>query len=162
MTISQKNSMLSEIESGLPIPKSKRAYFQARLQLRLYDFVVTKFQEKAKAEGLTKAQLARRIGRRPESITRLLCSPGNWRLETVSDLLLGIAAEEMDMASTSLLNQAPRNFTEPAWLESPMRAVQTGVSRSSFEFQSLTTDVPFARAAARPSQVATMQLEPAT
>jgi DNA-binding phage protein len=114
VTISQKTSLLSEIEAGAPIPEEKRAYFQARLKHRLYDYVVTKFQEKAETEGLTKAELARRIGRKPEVITRLLSSPGNWRLETVSDLLLGIAAEELDMKSTSLLNRKPRSSSRAA------------------------------------------------
>ncbi len=162
MTISQKNSMLSEIESGLPIPKSKRAYFQARLQHRLYDFVVTKFQEKAKAEGLTKAELARRIGRRPESITRLLCSPGNWRLETVSDLLLGIAAEELDMASTSLLNRAPRNFNRPDWATSPLHRQQAVASQPRNEFRMRGIESSLEKTAPVTSAVATMQLEPAS
>lgn len=128
MTTSQKTSLLSEIEAGLPIPAEKRAYFQARLQHRLYDYVVSKFQQKAKSEGLTKANLARRIGRKPEIITRLLGSPGNWRLETVSDLLLGISAEELDMSSTSLLGRIPRNFTQLNWNATPKQDLTQSAS----------------------------------
>jgi len=113
VTTSQKTSFLSEIETKKPIPKEKLAYFQTRLQLRLYDFVVSKFQEKANSEGLTKAELARRIGRKPEVITRLLGSPGNCRLDTVSDLLLGISGEELDLSSTPLVSKARRNFDAP-------------------------------------------------
>ena len=158
MTTSQTNTFLSEIESGKPIPKEKLTYFQARLQLRLYDFVVTKFQEKAKAEGLTKAELARRIGRRPESITRLLCSPGNWRLETVSDLLLGIAAEELDMASTSLLNRAARNFDQPDWASSKSHATQKPASEPRNEIPTLKLAVLTSKTAPAQSAVATMVL----
>jgi hypothetical protein len=103
-------SVLYEVGAKLPIPLEKRAYFHARLRNRIYSFVLKKFTEKEKSEGLTKAELARRIGRKPEIITRLLGAPGNWTLETISDLLLGIAGEELDMTSSSLLNRIPRNM----------------------------------------------------
>ena len=79
--------------------------------------------EKAKTESLTKAELARRIGRRPEIVTRLLGSPGNWRLETVSDLLLGIGAEELDMSATSLLNRSLRNYSHESWVAESQKSV---------------------------------------
>jgi hypothetical protein len=110
-----KMSFLSEIQNRAPIPPGKRAYFQTRLKNRLYNFVVTKFLEEERAGNLTRAELARRIGRKPEVITRILKSPGNWRLDTVSDLLLGIAGEELDTSSSSLLNRPTRNFALPDW-----------------------------------------------
>jgi hypothetical protein len=108
-------SFLSEVVSGAPIPVNKRAYFQARLRNRLYDFVVTKFLERERNKELTRAELARRIGRKPESITRLLGAPGNWTLGTVSDLLLGINGEELEPASLSLLDRPSRNFGGEDW-----------------------------------------------
>jgi hypothetical protein len=110
MNTSPEMSVLYEVGAKLPIPLEKRAYFHARLRNRIYSFVLKKFTEKEKSEGLTKAELARRIGRKPEIITRLLGAPGNWTLETVSDLLLGIAGEELEMASSSLLNRTPHNM----------------------------------------------------
>jgi hypothetical protein len=127
MTTSQKTAFLSEINSGKPIPPNKLAYFQARLRNRLYDFIVTKFADKEKNEGLTKAELARRIGRKPEVVTRLLGAPGNWTIDTISDLLLGISGEELEPASSSLKNDRPRNFVGPEWLK------PNGVQTSSRE-----------------------------
>jgi transcriptional regulator with XRE-family HTH domain len=46
-----------------------------------------------KSKGLTKATLARRLGKAPEQITRWLASPGNLRLDTVSDILLAMRHE---------------------------------------------------------------------
>ena len=117
MTTSQRMSFLSEVVSGAPIPVNKRAYFQARLRNRLYDFVVTKFLERERNKELTRAELARRIGRKPESITRLLGAPGNWTLGTVSDLLLGINGEELEPASLSLLDRPSRNFAREDWIK---------------------------------------------
>lgn len=103
--------MLSEIKSGAPIPLEVRAYFHARTKNRLFDFILSKFIEKEMSGELTKAELARRMEKRPEVVTRLLSAPGNWTLETVSDLLLGIGAEELEPASSSLLNRPPRNYS---------------------------------------------------
>lgn len=110
MTTYPTTSALYEVSAKLPIPLEKRAYFHARLSNRIYALVLNKFLEREKSENLTQAELGRRIGKRPEVINRLLGAPGNWTLETISDLLLGIAAEELDPASSPLLNRAPRNM----------------------------------------------------
>lgn len=112
MATSHQMSFLSELaagHSGPTIPLEKRAYFQARLRNQLFDYVLTKF-EYEKARGLTKAALARRIGKTPDIVSRWLGAPGNWTLDTVSDLLLGIAAEELEISSSSVLNRQPRNY----------------------------------------------------
>ncbi len=100
------------------IPAGKLAYFQERLRNRIYNFVLGRFFE-AERNGLTKALLARRLGSDPAVVSRLLGAPGNWTLDTVSNLLLGIAAEELEPASSSVLNRLPRNFVAPEWLQTP-------------------------------------------
>jgi len=127
---------LSEVEEGLPIPLSKRAYFQARLRNRLYHLIIEKFVAAEKINGLTRAELARRIERRPEVITRLLGSPGNWTLETVSDLLLGISAEELMLECRSLLNRSPRNFSAPEWLEGATKSASVSGENSKSHYTS--------------------------
>jgi hypothetical protein len=118
MTTSRPTSFLYEIGAGLPIPIEKRAYFQARLLNRIYAFVLKRFLEQEQLQGLTKAELARRIGKRPETITRLLGAPGNWELETISDLLLGISGEELEFSASSVLNRKARNYIGPEWIRS--------------------------------------------
>jgi hypothetical protein len=114
MSTSRKKPLLSEIKSGDPLPPHTLAYFQERLKNRIFNYVLGKFLE-AEREGLTKAELARRIGKRPEIVTRLLGAPGNWTLDTVSDLLLGIAAEELEPETRSLLNRPRRNYEGIDW-----------------------------------------------
>lgn len=111
MTTSGKNTYLQEIVSGEPIPKGKLAYFRGRLKYRLYNLVIEKFADMEKSQGLTKAELARRIGCKPEQITRRLGAPGNWTLDTVSDLLLGIAGEELVIDSRPLLKNVKKAET---------------------------------------------------
>jgi hypothetical protein len=86
-----------------------REYFRARLRNRLYNFIVSKYLAREKAGTLSQAALARRIRRRPEVINRYLSTPGNWTLDTVSDLLLGIGPEELDMISSPVVSRPPRN-----------------------------------------------------
>ncbi len=76
MTISQ-TPFLTEVaagHSGPPIPGPKRAYFQQRLQNRIFNFLLEKFIG-AQKDGLTKAALARRIGKTPDIINRWLGAP---------------------------------------------------------------------------------------
>ena len=94
MTTSQTQSFLTEIIEGKPIPIGKLEYFRARLQSRLHQLVLAEFLRQ-EDRGLHQAELARRIGRKPEVINRLLGAPGNWTLNTVSDLLLGMGTEPL-------------------------------------------------------------------
>jgi hypothetical protein len=115
----QEHDFFSELaagHSGPPIPESKRVYFQTRLRNRLFDYIVGRFVREQK-RGLTKAALARRIGKSPEVINRWLGSPSNLETDSISDLLLGICAEELTPQSESLLNQEPRNWTPAAWID---------------------------------------------
>jgi len=94
---------------GPPIPEAKRVYFQERFRGRFFEFLIERFLL-AQSHGLTKAKLARRIGKPPEVINRWLGAPSNLTLDTVSDLMLGISAEEPEMAGSPLLDRLPVNY----------------------------------------------------
>jgi hypothetical protein len=117
MTISQEQffSELAAGHTGPTIPEAKRVYFQTRLRNRLFDFILGRFVREQR-NGLTKAALGRRIGKPPEVINRWLGAPSNLTLDTVSDLLLGICAEEFVPQSETLLNQSVRNWTPHPWI----------------------------------------------
>jgi hypothetical protein len=104
------NTLKSEMDNLDTLSRGTRAYFQARTKNRLFDLIVTKFKERQQAENLTKAQLARRMGTRPEVVGRMLASPSNLRIDTISDLLLAIAGEELDATSSSPVTRPKRNF----------------------------------------------------
>lgn len=112
MTVSQ-TPFLAELAAGHrgpPIPQAKRAYFQERARIRLFNFLLDKFVE-GQAEGLTKAALARRIGKTPDVVNRWLGAPSNLTINTVSDLLLGIASEEIEFNSSSPLGNVEHNYS---------------------------------------------------
>lgn len=111
MTIFQ-TQLLNELAAGPdgdPISESKLVYLQERLRGRFFEFLIGKF-ENARTNGLTQKKLARRIRKSPEVINRWLAAPSNLTLDSISDLFAGIAAEEPDFSSSSLLGRAKVNY----------------------------------------------------
>lgn len=106
-----------ELEGNDTLSLGTREYFRARLRNRLYNFIVSKYLAREKAGTLNQRALAARIRRRPDVVNRLLAAPGNWTLDTVSDLLLGIGPEELEMSSRSVVNLPARNFNTASALE---------------------------------------------
>ena len=107
-----QKQLLNEIAAGHDgpqIPESKRVYFQQRYRDRVFDFILSRFDDQ-RENGLTKAKLARRIGKSPEVINRWLGSPSNLTEDSISDLLLGICAEEPEIGTHSVLNRTPTNY----------------------------------------------------
>ena len=94
------------------IPEPLLEYFRTRNRMNLFAAVLTEFRN----SGLTQAELAARLGRGPDRISRLLGAPGNWTLDTVSDLLLAISGATPDWTMDHPALAPPRNQDGPDWL----------------------------------------------
>lgn len=116
MTTSQI-SFLSEILSGAQIPIGKLAYFRARLSNKIHELVLSEFMRLERENKINRAELARRVGRKPEQVTRWLGAPGNWTIETLSDLLLGMGCEPA--LSISSLAESTKSNVEDRWQLAP-------------------------------------------
>ncbi len=92
---------------SIPLSNGMLAYFRARLSNRIHEIVLTEFVARESEGCISRAELARRIRRKPEQITRWLGSPGNWTLDTVSDLLLGMGLEPALSVQNVTGTQAP-------------------------------------------------------
>lgn len=112
MTISQIISLSKPSDSSL-VPKGTFGYFRSRNKHRLYSLVIAEF----KRSGLSQADLARRLGKRPDVVCRWLAGPTNWTIDTVSDLLFAISGAEPEYGVNYPLDQPMRNDTRPRWLE---------------------------------------------
>jgi hypothetical protein len=86
MSTSQTTELCEPIGS-IKISRGTLGYVCARHRQRQYDIVIREF----KKGGLTQADLARRLGKSREVISRLLARPGNWESDTFSELLFGIS-----------------------------------------------------------------------
>ncbi len=65
-------------------------YFQGLAQNEAHETVLELFLKMAVSDKLTRAFIARRLGKSPEQITRWLSAPGNWTLDTLTNLLLAM------------------------------------------------------------------------
>jgi hypothetical protein len=107
-----RTQLLNEVAAGHDGPaisESKLVYLRERLRARFFDFLVDRFVSE-QTNGLTKAKLARRIRKSPEVINRWLGAPSNLTLDSISDLMVGICAEELEVEGSSLLNRAQKNY----------------------------------------------------
>lgn len=95
------------------IPNSTFAYLRARNRHRLYSVIIDLFQK----SGLTQAELARRSGKPPETICRWLATPGNLRIDSLSDLLFAIDGAGPIYGIDHPLDRPTRNMVRPEWLD---------------------------------------------
>lgn len=102
----------SKPAGSAPISATTKAYFRARNQHRAHALVIDAFAR----SGITQAQLARRCRKRPEVISRILGEPGNWTLNTFSDIIFAISGGEPAYSIEHPLDAPPRNQDAPAWL----------------------------------------------
>ena len=103
-------SFLTPPRDGQKTPSVTLAYFRQRQRNRLFDLVHAEFRK----SGLTQAELARRMGRRPEVVSRMLGAPGNWRLDTVSDLLFAISGAEAAFTTRYPMAESAPDAAAPA------------------------------------------------
>jgi hypothetical protein len=114
MSTSQ-TTRLCKPSPGERIPPETLGYFRSRAKRQAYELVIREFQK----SGLTQAELARRLGKGRDRISRMLGGPGNWTLVTVSDLLFAICGGTPKYSVDYPLEKPVRNLRQPEWLTEP-------------------------------------------
>lgn len=97
-------------------------YYRQRQRNRVYSAVLSEFVRLAETQGLTKKELAFRLGKEPAQITRWLSGPGNWTLDTVSDLLLAMGCE-LDHEVASIARRGAKPKAHPLARKGPLGKV---------------------------------------
>lgn len=92
MTTSAKTSKTLGSSSEADHSVGKFAFEREYFRNLVFQEILLAFEE-ASSGGLTKAELARRLKRAPEQITRWLSSPGNLEVDTISDLFVAMGAK---------------------------------------------------------------------
>ena len=117
----QKTTLLSKPRDDEVIPSNAFAYLRTRTRLRLFDLVIKNF----KASGISQAVLAKRMGKGTDRICKLLGSPGNWTVDTATDLLFAIDGCVLEPKGSYPLDKPIRNDTVPHYLEKEMPTSKT-------------------------------------
>lgn len=110
MSTSANPTTLSKPSGEGRVPSSTLSYFEARNRFKVFDLVWNEFR----ASGLTQAALARRLGISPAQLNRMLKSPGNWTIDTVSNLLFAIRGGEPSYGVRYPLDEVATNEWEPS------------------------------------------------
>jgi hypothetical protein len=108
-------TFLSKPVDGQKVLPETYAYMTARAKRRAYNLVIREF----KKSGISKAELARRLGKGADRVSKMLAGPGNWTIATVAELLFAICGAEPEWDLSFPLDKAKRNNTRPEWLSSP-------------------------------------------
>lgn len=88
MTISQ-----TQLDQELSEPEIKKfwlGYFQENFREAIHQDLLERYQYLRDTRGLSRSDLAKKIGRRPEQVTRWLSSPTNLEVDSISDMGLGL------------------------------------------------------------------------
>lgn len=105
MTISLPRSPLSEPVGDNPVSDRTFGYVSAYTRQELHGLVLKAFRE----AGISQVTLAKRMGKRPEQISRLLAAPGNWTIDTAAELLFAIDGSLTRIERRWPLKETPTN-----------------------------------------------------
>lgn len=132
----QTNSTLCDPINGERVPIGTLAYFEARNRHSVYELVMGELDRK----NISQAELGRRLNKDPGQISRMLGTPGNWTLNTVSNLLFAISGAEPRYSLGYPLKEPARNYRRPAYLESTA-TVSKGVANNTLQAYDATSPV---------------------
>jgi DNA-binding phage protein len=109
--MSRKTSWICEIRDSIPLAPRHLGYFERKLRNDFHAAILKLFRERA-AAGMTRADLARKLDKRPEQITRWLSAPGNWTFDTAAALALAMGSR-FEITAVPLEEAPPDNRHHP-------------------------------------------------
>jgi len=112
MPTSLKRQSLSKPRNGDEISLYSLGFVRARNKNKIHSLLL----EALHKSGLTKSDLAKRLNKRPEQITRWLSEPGNLTLDTLSDLVFALRGDFIKVSFEDALSKEKSNQRVPDWL----------------------------------------------
>ncbi len=109
--MSRITSWISEIRDSIRLEPRHLGYFERKLRNDFHSAILKLFCERA-AAGMTKADLARKLDKRPEQVTRWLSAPGNWTFDTAAALALAMGGR-FEIRVVPLEDTPPGNRHHP-------------------------------------------------
>lgn len=139
MTTSAMQEILSEISSGQKIRPKTIGYFEGRLSGLVHQALLKLLRTLETQKGFSRRQLAHRLGKKPEQITRWFSSPANLTVATISGLFLGAGYEIRGFVIANVASGDLQVFPENLQVSKPARSVASGTEFGSFTSNQQTT-----------------------
>lgn len=135
----QEPSTLSEPHGDEPVDRFTLAYMAGLARDRIHQMILQAFDE----SGLTRAQLARRLGMDKSRVSKILNTSSNITAETLGEVMFAIDGSCPKVERHWPLREKQHNLLEPVWLSSCVDgAFQLRGSTSECEHLPLTTEGP--------------------
>lgn len=109
MITSLASSILAEPQGDEQISPKSIAYASENARTQLHDLVLRTCED----AGISKATLAKRLGKDPAQISRLLGGSGNWTIDTAAQLLFAANGSLLEAHAYLPLRQAHSNNRAP-------------------------------------------------
>lgn len=93
MITSRQAQLISPILEWKTIPEDTLVYFEETLRHRLHSAILDAFKRRVLERNLTQKELAKRIHKSPVTINRWLSTASNLTLDSISDLMVGLAMD---------------------------------------------------------------------
>ena len=88
-------------------------YYRQRFKNRVFNRLSSFFAQESERSGITKREIAERLGKDPAQITRWLSGPGNVTIDTLSDLLFAMGAEPEPPQIVRFADRPKPNYVDP-------------------------------------------------
>jgi hypothetical protein len=122
MPTSRTTSRLSKPEGRKRVPESTLVYVRARNRMRAFTAVLKEFD----ASGISQSELAARLGKSTSRVCKWLGAPGNWELDTISDLVFALTGG----AITFTVALPQNSETTKSWPKRKDREIETDTNAS--------------------------------
>lgn len=112
MTLSLKRRLLSKPSRDSRVHLYDLGTVRARNKNKAHSFLLDAFKE----SDLSKTEVAKMLGKKPEQITRWLGGPGNLTLDTLSDLIFVLKGQTFTLQAEDEFARGKSNRRQPEWL----------------------------------------------
>lgn len=91
----------------------ERFYFRQRYRNRVYNALLSFIEKEIELTGVSRKEIAKKLGKDPSQISRLLSGSSNLTLDTVSDLLYALDAEAEPPQIRRFADKPQPNYVNP-------------------------------------------------
>lgn len=131
MSIFQTPTWLKKPDAPERTPRRAEAFIEARNRGQMHQLLLSEYV----ASGMTQTELAKRTGKRRETISRVLGHPTNLEINTASKILFALSGKAIKFVAydpTETPNVPPTNRDHrPDFADKPMERTQQSANSAS-------------------------------